>query len=121
MNPNVAGSVLPSWGKKEHKLERIIQLEAQVKTLEDRVSLLFQASERDAQALNNTGEVLNLKIMNTNKQTLAEIRGVAQDLAKIRAWKERFLAAHPEFQDTMEPPSTTRRARTSPRRRRNGN
>jgi len=92
------------FGGKHNKLERI-------ELLEDRVRLLLDATEYMSKALDAQDVALVTQIVNAKNFLMDEIQVVAQDLAMIRAWKERLMQEHPELRSTTEPAQSTRRMR----------
>jgi hypothetical protein len=106
MNPTAVVPNLQAFGfgDKHNKLGRI-------ESLEEKVDLLLKASEYTSNALDSTDVALTLQIENAKTLIMAELKGVAQDLAMIRAWKERLMMDHPELRSTTEPATTTRRSR----------
>jgi hypothetical protein len=106
MNPTAVVPNLQAFGfgGKHNKLERI-------ELLEDKVHLLLNATEYMSNALDAQDVALVNQIVNAKKLLMDEIKGVAQDLAMIRAWKERLMQEHPELRSTTEPAQTTRRMR----------
>lgn len=91
MNPSVgAGMPRITFDHKHHKLERI-------EALEERVALLLTASEAQDDALRNADVALTVQTENVKKLLMMEIKGVAQDLAMMKAWKDQLLVDHPEL------------------------
>jgi hypothetical protein len=100
------------------KLGRIVTLEENVGILTEearklrvRTNILFDNSDMFINDMSDMDNALTVQIDHAKKEIMAEIKGVAQDLAKIRAWKESLMTDHPELRSTMEPASTTRRMR----------
>jgi CBS-domain-containing membrane protein len=112
---NHTATVMPglqTWGfNKSDKDERIKALETSIDAINEKLSLLMRADESNASALKAADITLTMRIKHVNDRTIAELQGVANDLAKLRAWKENLLSRHPELRTTTEPPSTTRRPR----------
>jgi hypothetical protein len=106
MNPTAIVPNLQAFGfgGKHNKLERI-------ELLEDKVRLLLEATDYMSKALDAQDVALVTQIVNAKKLLMDEIKGVAKDLAMIRAWKERLMQEHPELRTTTEPAPTTRRMR----------
>jgi hypothetical protein len=134
MNPTAVVPNLQAFGfgDKHDKLGRIVALEekvgllmraseresedidnklARIELLEERVHILIKHCDYEAKGVEAMDTTLTTRIEQTKTLIMAELKGVAQDLAKIRAWKERLMMDHPELKSTTEPASTTRRMR----------
>ena len=138
MNPTAVVPNLQAFGfgGKHDKLRRIVALEEKAELLTEKVGLLMRASERGSEDIDNKlariellEERVSILIKFCDKESrdvqamdqnltgqiehakefmMAEIKGVALDLAKIRAWKERLMLDHPELKSTTEPSTTFR-------------
>jgi hypothetical protein len=106
MNPTAVVPNLQAFGfgSKHNKLKRI-------ETLEERVDFLFKASEYMSETLSAQDVSLSMQIVNATKPLREQIETMAEELAMIRAWKERLMQEHPELRSTTEPAQTTRRMR----------
>ncbi len=75
---------LQTWGfNKSDKSERIDALQKDIDRINKKLTLLFKADESNAEALRSTDFALTLRIKHVNNETLAEVHGVANDLARI--------------------------------------
>ena len=102
-------SGLQTWGfNKSDKDERIKALETSVDTINEKLRVLMSADEMNVEVLKENNLAIGKHIREANNKTLAQLQGVANDLARLRAWKEDLLARHPELRTTTEPASTTR-------------
>ena len=95
----------------ERESEDIDNKVARIELLEERVSILIKFCDKESRDVEAMDQNLTGQIEHAKEFMMAEIKGVALDLAKIRAWKERLMLDHPELKSTTEPSMTFRKMR----------